>query len=211
MSFVPDVSSQEPDYAWEVATLFPEQGEWSEEEYLALTDGTNRRIEFTDGRLEFLSMPTEIHEALMQFLFLALHPFVDGKKLGKVYTNGIRLRIRPRKFRLPDVIFLHKDNFHVRHNRAWNGADLAMEIVSDDSKDRRRDYETKLIDYAEAKVHEYWIIDPQRQVVVVHWLEHDRYVIHGEFRHGQQATSVLLPGFAVDVAALFSAAADIPE
>jgi Uma2 family endonuclease len=108
-----------------------------------------------------------------------LHPFVDGKKLGKVYTNGIRLRIRPRKFRLPDIIFLQKDHFHVRHNRAWDGADLAMEIVSDDSKDRKRNYETKLVDFAEAKVHEYWIIDPHRQVVIVHRLEHDRYVVHG--------------------------------
>jgi Uma2 family endonuclease len=73
MSSTPITSSQEPDYAWEVATLFPEQGEWSEEAYLDLTDGTNRRIEFTDGRLEFLPMSTEIHEALVQFLFFALY------------------------------------------------------------------------------------------------------------------------------------------
>jgi Uma2 family endonuclease len=211
MSLVPDLSSQEPEYAWEVATLFPEQGEWSEEEYLRLTDGTNRRIEFTDGRLEFLPMPTEIHEALVRFLFLALYEFVNHKRFGQVYFNGIRLRVRPRKLRLPDIIFLHKDHFHVRHNRAWDGADLAMEVVSDDSKDRKRDYETKLVDYAEVKVREYWIIDPHRQLVIVHRLDNDRYVIHGEFGRGQQATSVLLPGFAVDVAALFAAAADIPE
>src|SRR3990170_4537478 len=155
--------SSDADYAWEVATLFPEQGEWSEEAYLDLTDGTNRRIEFTDGRLEFLPMPTEIHESLVRFLFLALYQFVETRKLGEVYFNGIRVRIRPRKIRLPDVLFLHKDHFHVRHNRVWDGADLAIEVVSDDPKDRERDYEQKLADYAEAKVNEYWIVDPERR------------------------------------------------
>lgn len=88
MSSIPPWQSADADYAWEVATLFPEQGEWSEEAYLDLTDGANRRIEFTDGRLEFLLMPTEIHEAIVQFLLLALLPFVNQNKLGKVYSNG---------------------------------------------------------------------------------------------------------------------------
>ena len=136
MSSIPPSQSVDADYAWEVATLFPEQGEWSEEAYLDLTDGTNRRIEFADGRLEFLPMPTEVHEAIVQFLLLALLSFVNQKKLGKVYSNGIRLRIRPRKVRLPDIIFLHKDHFHARHNRVWDGADLVMEVVSDDPHGR---------------------------------------------------------------------------
>jgi Uma2 family endonuclease len=211
MSSIPLTPSPEPEYAWEVATLYPAQGEWSEEEYLELTDHTNRRIEFTDGRLEFLPMPTEVHEALVQFLFFALHAFVEQRGLGKVYFNGIRLRIRPRKTRLPDVIFLHKDHFYARHNRVWDGADLVMEVVSDDPKDRQRDFEQKLLDYAEAKIAEYWIVDPDRQLVIVHRLDGDRYALHGEFSRGQQATSVLLEGFGVDVAALFAVVEDIPE
>ena len=211
MSSLPFTSSQEPEYAWDVATLFPEQGEWSEEAYLDMTDGTNRRIEFTDGRLEFLPLPTEIHESLVRFLFLALFQYVDARKLGQVYFNGIRVRIRPRKDRLPDVLFLHKDHFHARHNRVWDGADLVMEVVSDDPKDRQRDYEQKLADYAEAKVSEYWIIDPERRLVVVHQLQGGKYAVHGEFAAGNQATSILLPGFGIDVTALFAVIEDIPE
>jgi Uma2 family endonuclease len=100
--------------------------------------------------LEFSATPAEIHEALLQFLFFALHRFVDDRKLGKVYWNGIRVRVRPRKIRLPDVLFLHKDHYAVRHNRVWDGADLVMEVVSDDPKDRQRDYEQKLLDYAKS-------------------------------------------------------------
>lgn len=211
MSTVPPAHSAEADYAWEVATLFPEQGEWSEEDYLRLTDGTNRRIEFTDGRLEFLAMPTEIHESMVRYLFFAIHAFVENQELGKVYWTGIRLRIRPRKIRLPDIIFLHKDHFQARHNRAWDGADLVMEVVSEDPKDRQRDYEQKLLDYAEAKVAEYWIVDYERRVVLVHRLAGDHYELHGEFSHEQQATSALLDGFTIDVQSLFAQADEIPD
>jgi Uma2 family endonuclease len=211
MSTIPSSQSSEADYAWEVATLFPEQGEWSEEEYLRLTDGTNRRIEFADGRLEFLAMPTEIHESMVRFLFFALHALVEKQQLGKVYWTGIRLRIRPRKIRLPDIIFLHQDHFHARHNRAWDGADLVMEVVSEDPKDRQRDYEDKLRDYAEANVSEYWIVDYERKVVLVHRLDGRQYKVHGEFTCGQQAASALLNGFAIDVEALFAAADEIPD
>ena len=204
-------SEQEPEYAWELATMFPAQGAWSEEAYLDLTDGSNRRIEFTDGRLEFLPMPTEIHQELVEFLYRTLYFFVSQRDLGKVHISGLRVRIRPNKVREPDVLFLHKNNFHVRHNRVWDGADIAIEVVSDDPKDRRRDYEEKLSDYAEGGVAEYWIVDYERKLVLVHQLEVGRYVVRGEYTLGQEATSVLLDGFSVDVTALFAVADDVPE
>jgi Uma2 family endonuclease len=156
-------------------------------------------------------MPTEVHEAITRFVFLALYQFVEQRKLGEVYSNGIRFRVRPRKLRLPDVIFLHREHFHARHNRAWDGADLVMEVVSDSPADRQRDYAQKLNDYAEAKVSEYWIIDRERETVVVHQLTGDRYSVHGEYGRGQVALSALLAGFGVDVGSLFDAAASIPE
>jgi Uma2 family endonuclease len=194
-----------------MATLFPAQGDWSEAEYLDLTDGTKRRIEFSDGRLEFLAMPTEVHEALVQFFFLALHRYVNERELGKVYCAGIRLRVRPGKVRLPDVIFLHKDHFHRRHNRVWDGADLVMEVVSDDPKDRQRDYTDKLADYSSAQVVEYWIVDPELRTITVHQLNRGKYSVHGEFTAGTFARSAWLPGFEIEVNELFDVIKDIPE
>src|SRR5262249_17365979 len=85
MSIAPFGLPQEPEYAWEVATLFPVQGRWSEAEYFDLTDTSKRRIEFADGRLEFLPMPTVVHESLVRFLFLALFRFVELRQLGEVF------------------------------------------------------------------------------------------------------------------------------
>ena len=65
----PGLDYAEREYVWEVATLYPQQGEWSEEDYLKLTDHWNRRIKFTDGRVDFTT-PTLIHDA-DPILFLA--------------------------------------------------------------------------------------------------------------------------------------------
>jgi Uma2 family endonuclease len=212
MSTIPTSLASEDDYAWELATLYPPQGHWSEEAYLDLTDGTNRRIELVDGRLEFLPMPTELHQALVGFLYHASLAFVTKHDLGFVPFPPLRVRVpADRRYREPDVLFIRKENYHLRSNRIWNGADLLMEIVSGDLKDRKRDYEDKLQDYAATKVAEYWIIDPELHAATVHRLDGDHYAVHGEFRPGQQATSVLLPEFSVDVAALFAVERHVAE
>lgn len=212
MSYVPRSLASEPDYAWEVATLFPPQGHWSEGAYLDLTDDTNRRIELVDGRLEFLPMPTELHQALVAFLYHALLTFVTKQDLGIVPYAPLRVRVPSgKKYREPDVMFLRKENFHLRSNRIWQGANLLMEVVSGDPKDRKRDYEDKIADYAATGVAEYWIVDPERRTVTVHRLDGERYAVHGEFQNGQKATSVLLPGFAIDVTELFHVADTVAE
>jgi Uma2 family endonuclease len=211
MSIIPPSLTSEADYAWEVATLFPPQGHWSEAAYLDLTDGTNRRIELVDGRLEFLPMPTELHQALAGFLYHALLSFVTRLDLGIVPFPPLRVLIPRANYREPDVLFLRKENFQLRSNRIWKGADLVMEVVSGDPKDRQRDYEDKLHDYAEANVAEYWIVDFDRKNVTVHRLQGEQYAIHSEFGPGQQATSLLLPGFTVDVAELFAVADNVAE
>ena len=63
--------------------ILPPQGEWSEEEYLVLTDHRNRLVEFTDGFLEVLPMPTDKHQGILGFLFLAFFNFVEPRG-GKV-------------------------------------------------------------------------------------------------------------------------------
>jgi hypothetical protein len=59
---------------WEVAQLFPPQGEWSDEDYLALTRDSKRLIELNQGYLEVLPMPTRRHQGMVTYLYNALLP-----------------------------------------------------------------------------------------------------------------------------------------
>ncbi len=76
--------------------MLPPQGNWSEEEYLVLTDHRNRLVEFTDGFLEVLPMPTDKHQSVLQVLFLAFLHFLQSRG-GKVHFAPLRLQIRPGK------------------------------------------------------------------------------------------------------------------
>ena len=49
-------------------------------------------------------------------------------------------------------------------------------------------------------------MDPPEETVTVLTLEGEAYVEHGVFGGGEAATSVLLPGFSVDVTSVFDAA-----
>jgi Uma2 family endonuclease len=183
--------------------LLPRQGEWSEEEYLVLTDHRNRLVEFTDGFLEVLPMPTDEHQTLLKFLFLAFFGFFEARG-GNVLFAPLRLRIRPGKFREPDLLLLLSAADSRRHNRFWDGADLALEIVSEDKP--QRDLVDKRGDYAEAHVPEYWIVNPQTQTITVLRLRENAYEEAGIYRRGESAKCVLKPEFSVAVTEVFDSA-----
>jgi len=182
--------------------VLPRQGEWSEEEYLVLTDHRNRLVEYTDGFLEVLPMPTDKHQCVLQFLFLAFFRFVEPRG-GKVHFAPLRLRIRPGKFREPDLLLLLSATDPRRQNRFWLGADFALEVVSEEKPER--DLVDKRGDYAEAQVPEYWIVNPQTETITVLRLRGDAYEEAGVYRRGESSVSMLLPEFSIAVAAVFDA------
>lgn len=192
--------------AWEIALLFPEQGQWSESEYLWLESATKKRIELIDGRIEVLPMPTEVHHLVLIFLFDALRSFVKQANLGMVQVAGIRVRLRKDEIREPDVMFMRKENARRRRNIYWEGADIAMEVVSPD--DPARDYDEKRIAYAKAGIPEYWIVDPQLKRITLLTLagRAKKYTVKGEYHVGDAVASVVLPGFKVSVKDVFAAA-----
>jgi Uma2 family endonuclease len=185
-----------------VLDLRPIQGLWTEEQYLTMTDHSRRLLEFDDGYIEVLPMPTDKHQVISQFVFLALLAFIQ-RIGGKVQYAPLRLQIRPGKYREPDILLVRDAHDPRRQNRYWLGADLVVEIVSPD--DPERDTKVKRADYAEAGIPEYWIVDPEDETIGVLRLENDSYTEHGVFHRGEIATSVLLNGFALSVDAALDA------
>lgn len=176
----------------------PQQGCWSENDYLWLTDHCSRPVEFADGRIEELPWPTDTHQTVLAFLFRLLDSHVEALG-GVVRFAALRLRVREGRFREPDLLLLRDANDPRRQDRYWLGADLAVEVVSPDDPDR--DYEEKRVDYAEAGIQEYWIADPDRGTITVLTLQSGQYEEYGVFTRGDTVTSALLDELAVDVSA----------
>src|SRR5688572_8840653 len=125
------------------------QGLWTEAQYLRLSDQTNHLIEFTDGFIEVLPMPTDNHQVILLFLYDLFKAFTQVLG-GKVLVAPLRLLIRPGKYREPDILLVRDANDPRRQNAFWLGADLVVEIVS--SSQPERDLVEKPADYAEAGI-----------------------------------------------------------
>src|SRR5262245_2067492 len=195
-------SDNEHAFSLEIAELLPEQGDWSEEAYLWLTNHTNRLVEFTNGYIEVLPMPTEKHQAILLYLYRMFLPVIE-RIGGKVFVAALRLRLKTGKFREPDLLLLLSAGDSRRGNAYWTGADLVLEVVSPD--DPSRDLVKKRREYAQASIPEYWIVDPQMEAIAVLRLEGAKYVEHGLFGRGATAGSRLLAGFAVSADVVFDA------
>ena len=178
----------------------PPQGCWSEHDYLWLTDRCSRLVEFADGSIEELPVPTDSHQSILLFLYSLFHQHVRRED-GVALVAPLRLRIREGRFREPDLMLLRDASDPRRQDRYWLGADLVAEVVSPDDPDR--DYRQKRADYAAAGIPEYWIVDPRDPAISVLTLAHDEYVAHGAFRPGEVATSATIDDFGVAVSAVF--------
>ena len=187
----------EPELTWEIARLFPAQGDWTEEEYFALD--SNHFVEYSDGHLEFLPMPTVFHQLILQYLYEKLNSHVRDNVLGIVIISGYKVRLRARKYREPDILFIKEAHRSGIKKHYCEKADLVIEVVSE--KNRRHDIKKKRIEYASAGIPEYWIVDPEKETITILVLKGKgkTYTELGTFHKGQGAASKLLPGFSVDV------------
>ncbi|GAB4109654.1 MAG: type II toxin-antitoxin system Phd/YefM family antitoxin [Roseiflexaceae bacterium] len=182
--------------------LLPLQGLWTEEQYLKLTNQTNHLIEFTDGEIEVLAMPTRSHQLIVRWLFLALFTFLQPRG-GLVLFAPLRLQIRPGKQREPDILLVRDPDDPRNQEAFWLGADLVVEVVSPD--DPERDIKIKRGDYADAGIPEYWIVNPLDATITVLTLDEEAYREHGIFHRGDRATSHILEGFHISVDEVFNA------
>ena len=187
--------------AWDLALMFPLQGGWSAEDYLALDTGL--LVEYSDGFIRVLPMPSLLHQLIVKFLFRLLDDFVNRNSLGEVLLAPLPVLLTAGKYREPDIVFLRPERIKSLKGQPA-GADLVLEVVSGGKESRERDYVEKRREYAEAGIAEYWIVDPQERKVTVLILEGQSYREHGVFLVGEAATSVSLPGFQVAVKDVFA-------
>lgn len=191
--------------AWEIALLFPPQGGWTVEEYFELSERTNLLVEYTKGRIEVLEMPTFEHQRIVMYLAFLFRELGIDPDRGYALVAPHQTTILPEVIREPDIVFKLRENLGPADEKYFVGADLVIEVVSADKKSHQRDYETKVQDYAAAKIPEYWIVDPQQQKITVLALDGDKYAEHCIAGPGATATSRLLDGFSVDATAVFEA------
>lgn len=189
--------------AWEVALLFPNQGTWSKYDYLDLPG--NQLVEFDNGRIEVLPMPSIRHQVVLKNIFVPLSVYADVHELGTVLCAPMPLLVAPLKFREPDVAFTRSAAPDESDGDKYlDSAELVVEIISEGASNRKRDLIDKRADYAVAGIAEYWVVDPEQQQVTVFRLHGSEYTDAGSLGISDVVRSTAVPGFEISVAKVFA-------
>jgi len=135
------------------------------EEFVRLF-GEDDDVELVDGMVVQRVAARDIHEDLQGWLLSILRVYSEAKGLGIVRGSRTAVKITEHRGRLPDIVFVRKENVHiVQEDGIFGTPDLVVEIWS--PGDRLSDMLAKEADYRSIGVPEIWFIDQQRKQVRV--------------------------------------------
>jgi Uma2 family endonuclease len=180
----------------ELAQLWSPQGQWTEEEYFALPD-TNRFVELSEGELIMPPHPTHTHQRTVMRLATAMYAFVQRHELGTLQIAPLPVRLWSGKIREPDLLFVTKEHSDRIGEQFYGPPDLVVEVLS--SGTWRTDRRDKMVEYAQAGISEYWMVDPDAGTVEVFFLREGAYTLLGKWGIGKVAHSKVLAGFELNV------------
>jgi Uma2 family endonuclease len=168
------------------------------EEYLVRYNSyEGGKTEWVAGKVE-ISMSNNLqHNEVIGFLYRLLDALLDLKNLGRAILAGLPMYVGEDKpAREPDILVVFNEHSERITPKYLDGpADIVVEVVSPESD--ARDHGTKLVEYEEAGVSEYWLFDPLREDAVILALKDGRYRRVERDAQGR-LISTLLPGFALD-------------
>ena len=145
-------------------------GPYTLEDYLLLPD--DRRVELIDGVFYDMASPTTIHQSIAGFLYTKFLDYVMKNK-GPCYPFiapvDVQLDCDDKTVIQPDVLIVC-DRSKYRNGRVFGAPDLVVEVLSPSSK--KKDMQIKLSKYYDAGVREYWIVDPEKKILVQYDMEH---------------------------------------
>lgn len=138
-----------------------------------LTQYADSHHEWVRGVVIAMSPQSLPHARLIKYLQHLLDAYFSLNAIGQTLTAPFVMRLE-KSFREPDVMVIRDDNpGELTQNALVGPADICIEVVSPESASR--DYGDKLIEYEQAGVREYWIIDPLRQRCQFNRLDSDVY------------------------------------
>ncbi|NEP15446.1 MAG: Uma2 family endonuclease [Leptolyngbya sp. SIO4C1] len=179
------------------------------EEYLLLPyDG--RKTEFVDGQIIAMTEPSTLHIVIIGWLAdqLKFHIKEEALELDVCSGPGVQIpRVGRRdNCRDPDLIVCDRAQWRgMRHLTKsiflkGNPPALVIEVVSPGTV--KTDTVYKRAEYADARVPEYWIVNPVDGYVSIWVLNGRIYECTGEYRADERIQSALLPKLELSAGAI---------
>jgi len=155
--------------------------DWVDEDTLA---------EWKEGEVIMAAPASKKHQEISGFLLVIMRIFAQAHGAGSAISAPFMVKLS-RSFREPDILFVAREHEDRLKPTYLDGPpDLVVEIISPESFGRDRG--EKFYEYEEAGVAEYWLVDPQREVLEVYVMEKNRRYRLAFMEHeGKYESSVL--------------------
>ena len=166
-----------------------------------------KRYQLLDGELLVAPSPTRKHQTISGQLYLTMTQFVTQSQLGQVWYAPLDVILSNHDVVQPDILFVSNARANILTEANVQGApDLVVEILSPATAQHDREYKRTL--YSRHGVREYWLVDPEDNMVEV-WTDRDSesgtgLVLAAAYQRGDTLASPLLEGLNIPLEALFS-------
>lgn len=175
-----------------------------------LTWDMEEMVELIKGKVfkKSAAAPRRIHQWLAGNLYTEMNLFLKGKKC-QAYIAPIDVRL-PVKSKRDDKIYtvVQPDIFVVcdpakLDDRGCIGApDLVVEVLSPGNKQLELQHKFEV--YESSGIKEYWIVDPDSQILLVYTLKDGKYQASRLMTYGDKVKSSVLKGFELDLGEFFA-------
>ena len=169
-------------------------------------DDRNRR-EIIDGDLYVTPSPNLRHQVLVGRLYMAIANYLTARPgPGRVYLSPLDVVLSPHDVVEPDLLFVGSDQLDLLTLKNVQGPPaLVVEVLSPGT--RKTDEQVKRRLFARAGVREYWLVDPELDLIKVSRRGDDgsfRRVAELAAEDSSTLESPLLPGFSLALAEFFA-------
>lgn len=163
----------------------------------ALPDGD--RAELIDGQIYYMAPPSRKHQRITGEIFAIIREYINannGTCEVDIAPFAVFLNKDDKNYVEPDISVICDRNKLT--DKGCSGApDWIIEIVSAGS--RRMDYFTKLFKYRTAGIREYWIVDPEKNRILVYDFAAENT---GDYTFSDSVKAGIYEDFHIDFAAI---------
>jgi len=182
-------------------------GIYSYADYLTWT--MDEMVELIKGKIfKMNAAPKRIHQKVSLKVAIKLYNFLEGKTC-EVYEAPFDVRL-PVKSKMNEAIFtvvqpdicVICDKSKLDDAGCIGAPDLIVEILS--KGNNKKELVNKYEVYEESGVHEYWIIHPEEQTLLIYTLVNGSYQPSRLFTNGDIVKSKIISGFKLNLNDIFN-------
>ena len=159
------------------------------------------KAEFINGEI-FMHSPVRMkHLNSSDLLSRLISIYISKYKLGRIGIEKQLISFSRNDYE-PDICFFkrEKSDKFTKNQMKFPAPDFIVEILSESTE--KNDRGIKFQDYALHGVCEYWIIDPETQIVEQYILENEEYILNQKSNNGI-IKSIAIDGLELPIEAIF--------